>query len=68
MREKEKAGKICVIHILGIGFILLNTMNELLIDVSIEYATKDIGRSMMHLILSISTYKVKSLYTNVNKI
>lgn len=68
MRKDEKLGKNHVIYILKIWFILLNKKNELIILASTRYAIKGIGKNIVHTALSISTYKAKSLYTNISKI
>lgn len=49
-------------------FLLLDTSNELVLVRQIEYVIKDLQRSMVAIILNISTCKAKSWCINVNKI
>lgn len=68
VKRERGVRKICVIHTLEISFILLNKKNELIISASTGYAIESMERNTVHTILSISTCKTKSLYTNVSAI
>ena len=57
-----------VIHVLEIGFTLLDKRNELMLSVPMEYAAEGIGGSTVHTALSISTCNIKYLSTNVSAI
>lgn len=68
MRGERGVKQICVIYALEMGFTLLNRKNELMISVPIGYTTESIRRSTLHIALSISTCKAKTLCTNVSRI
>lgn len=68
MREERGVRQIYMIHALEMGFTLLNRRNELMISVSTGCAAEGIRRNTLHIALSISTRKAKSLCTNVNRI
>lgn len=68
IRGEEKIGKSYIIHVLEMGFTLLDRKNELMLSISIGYAAKDIRRNIVYITLSINTYNVKSLSINVNMI
>lgn len=53
---------------LEIDFSLLNRKNKLMILVPTRFAVEGIVRSIVHIASTISTYKIKSLYTNVSGI
>lgn len=57
-----------MIHVLEMGFTLLNRRVEFLILASTEFAIEDIGKSMVYTTLNISTHKAKSLYNNISGI
>lgn len=50
------------------SFLLLDKKNKLIILVLIEYAVKNIEKSIMYINLSISIYKTINLYINISKI
>lgn len=57
-----------MIHALEMGFTFENRRNKLIISVAIRVAAKDIRNSMVYTALSISTCKIKSLYTDIRGI
>ncbi len=68
VRGEGGVGKIRVIHVLEIGFTLLNRRNELMISAPTRYTAEGIRGSIVHTAFNISTDKAKSLCTNVNGI
>lgn len=68
VRGEGRVGKDRIIHVLEMSFTLLNRGNELMISASTRFAAEGIKESTVHLALSISTYKVKSLCTNISGI
>lgn len=57
-----------IIYTLKMGFNFLNKRNELMILALTKCATEGMGGSTMHITLSISIHKVKTLCTNISKI
>lgn len=68
IKKEEWVGKNHMIYALKIGFNLLNRRNKLIFLALIKYAAKGIGKSTVYIDLSISIYKIKSLYTNISQI
>lgn len=68
VKGERGIGKSLVINVLEIGFALLDKRNKLVFSVLIGYTSEDIGRSIVYTALSINTYKIKSLSTNISGI
>lgn len=66
VRRERRIRESCMIHALEIGFILLNKKIELIILALTRCATKNIGRSTIYIVLSITIRKASSLYTNIS--
>lgn len=60
VRGKKKVRKSCIIHILEVGFTLLNRKNNFMISALTEYAAKGIGGTIMYITLIINTCKARS--------
>ena len=57
-----------MIHVLEIGFTLLDRRNELMLSALMGCVAEGIEGSTVHTVLSISTYNIKSLSTNMSAI
>lgn len=69
MKREGRVRKSRVIHLLEIGFTLLNKKNRLIIlAMPTGCATEGIGKSIVPTTLSISICKAKNLYINVSRI
>lgn len=68
IRGEKGVEKSHVIYALEIGFTLLDKKNELMLSTSMKNIAEDIRKSMMHIILNISTCNLKILSINVSGI
>lgn len=68
VRREKGIEKSRVIHILEMGFTLLDRKNELMLSTPTGCAAEDIRGSIAHIALSISTRKSKCSYTNVSRL
>lgn len=57
-----------MIHVLEIGFTLLNKRNKFMILTPIGCAADGLGRSKVHIALNINTCKIRSSYTSISKL
>ena len=68
IRGERSIGKSSVIHALEMEFTLLERKSELMFATPIGCAAEGIRGNTVYTILSINTYKAKSLYTNGSRI